>query len=132
MSETVHTSTIRQIPADRGDLYIFEVTGHMNAEDVRRVYATLNDAYDKLGTIDLMVKLTDYEGFDWKAAFADTTYTAKTRSLKHIRRYAVVGGPAWIRSLIDVFDPFFHVEMQTFETGQDDEALAWLNEKPAV
>ena len=55
MSETAHTSTIRQIPADRGDLYIFEVTGHMNAEDVRRVYATLNDAYDKLGTIDLRV-----------------------------------------------------------------------------
>ncbi|WP_193176584.1 STAS/SEC14 domain-containing protein [Oricola nitratireducens] len=129
MNETVTAASIRPLATDRDDLYAFEVVGRLNADDVRDTYAILMDAYDRHGTIDLMVTLEKFDGFEWRAAFEDTTRAAKTRSLKHIRRYAVVGGPGWIRSLVELFDPLFHVEMRTFGGGEEEKALAWLNEK---
>lgn len=119
-------STIRRIPADRPDLYAYEVAGHLTADDVRAVYAEMIEAYDRHDQVDVLLRLTDYDGIDWSAAFTDTTYAAKTRSLKHIRRYAIVGGPAWIRAMVGVFSPLVHPQMRTFAPDEEAEAWRWI------
>lgn len=126
MTQEARGGTIRRIPTDRADLYAYEVTGHMTADDIRAVYEELNEAYDTHGEVDLLVKLSHFDGFDWSAAFSDLTYTVKTRSLSHIRRYAIVGGPKWIRAMVGVFNPLVHPEMNTFELGEESAAWDWV------
>lgn len=122
---------IRRINSDRDDLFAFEITGHITAADVDSVYETLARAYDAHPKVDLLVRMTNYDGWDWNVIARETTLVAKTRALKHIRRYAVVGGPDWIAGMIRLFEPFFAIEMKHFPGDRETDARAWLD-RPSV
>jgi len=119
---------IRKIDTPRDDLFAFEVTGHVSAADVENVYGLLAAAYSTHPRIDLLVRLTDYEGWDWNVISHEVALMNKTKALKHIRRYAVVGGPPWVAAMVRFFDPFFSVEMKPFDIGDEDAAWAWLDD----
>ena len=72
----------------------------------------------------------DYEGFDWQAAFKEQTMIGKTNALKHIRKYAVAGGPAWMGTTIAFFRPFFSMEMEYFPYEKVEDAWKWLGAEP--
>ncbi|MEO1488915.1 MAG: STAS/SEC14 domain-containing protein, partial [Pseudomonadota bacterium] len=48
--------------------------------------------------------------------------------LKHIDRYAIVGGPDWIRNLSGVLGALLKPEIKGFELEDLDEAMEWLGE----
>lgn len=122
---------IRKIETPRDDLYGFEVTGHITAADVENVYGLLAEAYSRHPRVDLLIRLTGYDGWDWNVITRETAMIAKTKALKHIRRYAVVGGPDWIAGMIRLFNPFLSLEMKHFGADEEDAAWAWLEERPA-
>lgn len=128
MSTDTQTEHIRTMPTDRDTLRAYEIDGHLTSDDIVRVYTELLAAYQAHDKIDLLVKLTNFDGFDWSAIFTDTTYAAKTKSLTHVRRYAIVGGPQWIKTMANLFDPLFHLEMKTFDADEEKQAFDWLNE----
>ncbi|WP_157015773.1 SpoIIAA family protein [Mesorhizobium xinjiangense] len=121
---------IRRIETDREDAYAFEITGHITAADMENMYGLLEGAYELHDKIDLLVLVHNYEGFDWAAALKEPTMVGKTHALKHIRKYAVVGGPGWMRAMLALFKPFMSMEMEHFEAGKADEAWQWLGAKP--
>lgn len=123
---------IRRIDTDRQDALAFEMTGHITAPDVENVYGLIEGAYALHETIDVIVFIHDYEGFDWNAALREQTVLGKTHALKHIRRYAVVGGPGWISAALAVFRPFVSVEMKHFEAEESDAAWAWIGASRAA
>lgn len=129
MSEEMTTRNIRRLDTPRADLFAFEVTGHIIAADVERIYGLLADAYAEHPKVDLLVRLTNYEGWDWNVMTREATLVGKTRALKHIRRYAVVGGPDWIAAIIRLLDPFFAIAMKHFAIDREADAWAWL-ERP--
>jgi hypothetical protein len=122
---------IRKLDTHRSDLFAFEVTGHITAGDIENIYGLLNEAYATHPKIDLLVRMTNYEGWDWDVVTREATMVGKTKALKHIRRYAVVGGPDWVAAMIRFFDPFFGVEMRHFTKAEEDAAWAWLDEPAA-
>ena len=122
---------VRRIETDRDDAYAFEITGHINSADIENLYGLLEGGYALHDKIDLLVLIHDYEGFDWSAAFTETTMVGKTHALKHIRKYAVVGGPGWMRGVINFSKPFFSIEMKHFEPEHVAAAWEWINAKPA-
>ncbi len=115
--------SIRRLETDRSDACAFEITGHITAADMENLYGLLEAEYALHDKLDLLVLIHDYEGFDWSAAFTETTMLGKTHALKHIRKYAVVGGPDWMRGVLGFFKPFFSIDMKHFEL--DDAAAAW-------
>ncbi|MBB2971057.1 STAS/SEC14 domain-containing protein [Mesorhizobium sp. RMAD-H1] len=117
---------VRRIPTNRQDAFAFTIEGHLTSADVENVYGLLEAAYEQHDRIDLLVKLDGYEGFDWNAAFKDTTLAMQTRSLKHIRRYAIVGGPTWVNVCANMLKPFLSIEMKTFDSAEEAEAWAWI------
>ena len=119
---------IRKIETTRDDLYGFEVTGHITAADVENIYGLLAEAYSRHPRIDLLVRLTNYDGWDWNVITRETTMIVKTKALRHIRRYAVVGGPEWIAGMIRLFNPFLSIEMKHFASDEEGAARAWLDE----
>lgn len=117
---------IRRIPTNRGDAFAFAVEGHLTSADIENIYGLLEAAYELHDKIDLLLRLDGYEGFDWNAAFKDSTFAMQARSLKHIRRYAIVGAPAWISVSAGLVKPFLSIEMKTFTSEEEAEAWKWI------
>lgn len=129
MSTDNNDGHIKKIPTKRDTLVAYLIDGHMTADDITSVYTELLVIYKQHEKIDLLVKFENFDGFDWSAIFTDTTYAAKTQSLDHIRRYAIVGAPSWMSTIATVFDPLFTLELKSFELDEEEEAWAWLEEK---
>ncbi|MBN9076710.1 MAG: STAS/SEC14 domain-containing protein [Rhizobiales bacterium 65-79] len=117
---------IRRLDTDREDVFAFDVVGHINASDVENIYGLLEGAYAIHDQIDMLVRIKDYDGVEWDAALKDFNLLGKTHALKHIRLYAVVGGPAWVGPMIAVFNPFFRVKMKHFDETEEEAAWKWI------
>lgn len=128
MSTESNSGHIRKIPTKRDTLVAYSIDGHMTADDIISVYTELLSVYKEHEKIDLLVKFENFDGFDWSAIFTDTTYAAKTQSLDHIRRYAIVGAPSWMSTIAAVFDPLFTLELKSFDLTDEGEAWAWLED----
>ncbi|BCH24261.1 STAS/SEC14 domain-containing protein [Mesorhizobium sp. L-8-3] len=128
MQTTEPLPAIRRIDTDRPDLCALEVVGHFTAADLENAYGLLEAAYEEHDKIDLLVRLSQYEGFDWGAAFDQSTIRGKTKALRRIRKYAVVGGPAWIRIVLGIFGPLTPVQTRHFDT--DAGAWEWIGGQP--
>ena len=122
--------SIRRIETDRADAYAFEITGYIEPADIENMYGLLEGAYQLHDKIDVVVMIHDYEGVDWSGAWKDQSFLEKIKALKHIRRYAVVGGPTWVRAMMGVMEPFLSVEMKHFELEEVAAAWEWIGTKP--
>jgi len=133
MSAVEPPVAIRRLDTDREDVFAFEAVGRIAASDVENIYGLLEGACALHDKIDMLVRIRDYDGIDWEAAMKDFSLLGKTRTLKHIRRYAVVGGPGWIGPMVNVFKPFFSIEMKYFDPKEELEAWKWIGakERPA-
>ncbi len=47
---------------------------------------------------------------------------AQLRSVRHVRKYAVVGAPAWARGMIEFSDFLSPVEAKTFDLADEADA----------
>lgn len=128
MSTDTNDSHIKTISTNRDDLVAYLIDGHMTADDITSVYTELLAIYKQHEKIDLLVKFENFDGFDWSAVFTDTTYAAKTQSLDHIRRYAIVGAPSWMSTIATAFNPLFSLELKSFKMDEEEKAWAWLEE----
>jgi hypothetical protein len=58
-------------------------------------------------------------------------YFAMKRSfLEKLERYAVVGGPAWLRATLNTLAPLFKAEIRHFELEDEDAAWQWVEARP--
>jgi hypothetical protein len=51
----------------------------------------------------------------------------KREAIKSVQRYAVVGGPKWLKRVLVVLDPLFRMEMKHFEHDDEVSAHRWLD-----
>ncbi len=129
MAEGLRHPALLQIKTEREDVYAFEVDGHLTREETDAVYATLEKAYEKHDSINLLIRMGRYDGFDWNTLFSESTYVGKLHALKHLRRYAVIGGPHWFGTAIRLFNPLFRVDVHHFELDDEAEAWRWIYER---
>ncbi|WP_309086055.1 STAS/SEC14 domain-containing protein [Chelativorans sp.] len=122
--------SVRRIDTDRADAFAFEVTGHLEAADMENMYGLLRGAYQLHDQIDVIVIIHDYEGIDWSAALSNETLSEKARALKHVRKYAVVGGPTWIQAMIGLAKPFSSIELKHFDLEEVERAWDWIGARP--
>ncbi|MFQ0812931.1 hypothetical protein AVM02_11740 [Brucella anthropi] len=122
---------IRRIPTNRDDVFAFAIEGHLDDASLENLYGLLDAAYETHDEIDLLIRLTGYEGVDWTAVFSESMISMRSKSLKKLRHYAIVGGPLWIQASITLMQPFLSIELRAFEADEEDEAWEWLGAKPA-
>lgn len=122
MAETDSDSIVAR-PSPRTDLLVFEIRAKISEPDISWMGGRIEKAFDTLDQVDLLLIMTDFEGADLGAALDGEAMRASARSIKHVRRYGVVGAPAWARALITVFNVVSPVDAKTFDLA--DEAAAW-------
>jgi hypothetical protein len=101
----------------------------MTAHDVRRVAAELEEAYAQYDTISLLVRVEKFSGFR-PGVFGEHIVRLKRNALKHVDRYAVVGGPDWLDDVVEFIDPLFQLDIRHFDIDDEDEAWVWLETEP--
>ena len=121
---------IRRIPTNREDVFAFAIEGHLDDASLENLYGLLDAAYETHEEIDLLIRLTGYEGVDWTAAFSESMLSMRSKSLKKLRHYAIVGGPLWIQASITLMQPFLSIELRAFEADEENEAWEWLSARP--
>jgi hypothetical protein len=123
-------TAIRKIETNRDDLLAFEIAGHITSAEVENFYGLLSGAFTQHETIDLLIRLVDYEGVDWPTLFSQTSSDMRKEALKHLKHYAVINGPLWLEASIALVQPFLSVEIRSFHADDEKEAWDWLNATP--
>lgn len=111
-----------------GDAHIlaFEVDGKIEREEIQDFIGVLEAAVASDQPIRVLGRIKDLRGFD-PALLADRRYLElKLKLARHIERYAIVGGPTWLRSLVMTLDPLVRTDMRHFDADEEDEAWRWL------
>ncbi len=124
-------SAIAQVLTTRPDLFAFEVRGRIHQSDIEAMARTLEMAFDSLGTLDMLIIMRDWDGLDMAAAFDGEALKAQGRAAAHVRKYGVVGAPAWAKAMINLFSPLTPVDEKTFELAEEQAAWDWIGGAPA-
>lgn len=119
-------TSIAQLLTTRPDLLAFEVRGRIREADIAAMARTLQSAFDRLGSLDLLIVMRHWDGIEMGAAFDGEALKAQARAAAHVRKYGVVGAPAWAQAMINLFSPLTPVEERTFEREDENAAWAWI------
>lgn len=122
---------VRRIPTDRDDAFGFDLVGEVGGADVENIYGLLEAAYEEHPLIDLVVRMVDCDGFDHGVFLNHTTLALKSHSLKHVRKCAIVGGPAWVAGATTLLSPFLAATVRHFPAAEEQAAWQWLGATPA-
>jgi len=122
--------SIQEAPAGRPSLLVFEVGAKITKADIEWMAARVQNAFDRLDEIDMLVVMRNYDGVEIGAIFDAEAMKAGMRALSHVRRYAVVGAPVWATAMINAMSPLTPVEEKTFSLEQEAEARIWVSAPP--
>jgi hypothetical protein len=130
MSALDPINAIRRVDTNRATAFAFDVVGHVNSADIENFYGLLEGAYALHDKIDLLVRMVDFDGIDWRGVSSDTTKTGRSHALLHIHRCAAVGEPNWISSVQGFFSPALPVELKHFTLQEEPAAWDWIGARP--
>lgn len=122
--------SVIQRDSPRPDLLAFEIRDRITKADIEWMSEVTDTAMQSLDTIDMLIVMSNYEGSDLGATFDGYAASVKARSLAHIRRYVVVGAPAFAKAMIDLSGFVMPVETKTFDLADEAAAWAWLAKDP--
>jgi hypothetical protein len=105
---------------------VFDIAGKVTKADIEGMASQVDAAFDDLETIDLLLVMSDFEGLEAGAVFDGPSLGAQARSIRHVRKYGVVGAPALARVMIEAFGHVSPVDARTFDLSQEAEAWAWI------
>jgi hypothetical protein len=130
--KTVERSSITRLPTARADLFAFRVDGRIHKPDIEAMARIVDEGFERLGEIDMLIVITRWDGIDLGAAADPKMLGTQARANAHVRKYAVVGAPGWAKAMINLSSPLTPVEEKTFDLAEEARAWAWVDEgRPA-
>jgi hypothetical protein len=133
MPATAPDRSIVRRDSPRADLLIFEIRDKITKPDIEWMAAQADAAFDRLGEVDMLIVMSNYDGADLGAIFDGDSLGVQARAARHVRRYAVVGAPAWAEAMINLMAPLTPVEEKTFSLADEAVARRWVDEgRPAA
>ena len=127
-----HKGAFQPLDVDSPGIAAFELTGRLDREESERGVAMVRAALEDPDCSRLMIVIKTWHGFDPDAAISREVMAGKLELMKHLARYAIVGGPGWIRNLASTFSILVKPEIKSFDLDDQDKALAWLSDNKRV
>lgn len=119
------------ITTDDPNVYAFEFFGTVDEEDLTAMAEIVSDAFDRYGSISLLLVFRDWEGAEASGILDPKVLETQLRSLENVDRYAVVGAPAAAELMIDLMDYVIPVDAETFEPDEEHRAWAFVGARPS-
>jgi hypothetical protein len=128
---TPHPAGLRIVEDGDADILTFKIDGRITSADALSLAEQASALIDRGSGYRLLAIVRNYDGFE-PALLVDTKLLElKLRLLRHIGRYALVGGPDWLARLTDSVDPLIKMQVRHFPAGEEDAARAWLRSDAA-
>ncbi|MDJ0848254.1 MAG: STAS/SEC14 domain-containing protein [Myxococcota bacterium] len=117
---------IKLLPESEGNLIAIQVSGRLTGDDYDREWAPrLREAIEQHGQVRVLVYLDEtFEGWEASAIWEETKFGLQ--NMAGIEKAAIVGGPDWVGKLAELFGNVIPGEYKSFETGDLEEAFAWV------
>lgn len=136
-AEHPHRPALKIIDTDKPDVLGFEIDGRVTVQELEALVRAFQPALDRGEPLRVVGRVRDFGGVEMSAYANRDYFEMKSRMLRHVERYAVVGGPDWLKSWIAMLDPLFRVDMRHFQADEEAQAWAWVGasptgERPAV
>ena len=128
--ELPHAPSIKIIETDRPDVFGFELDGSVSAAEMEAVADYFDEAFDRGEPVRLLGRIRRIGGFEPAGLFSGKYLQMKLKALRRVERYALVGGPAWLRAWAEALDPLVAAELRHFEAEEEALAWAWLGAQP--
>ena len=77
--------------------------------------------------VDIILIMSNYDGAELSAVFNAEALKSQADSVKHVRKYCVVGAPLWAKAMINAFSPLSPIDAKTFDLDEEAAAWAWVN-----
>lgn len=124
--DCAHPESLRVLENGDSDIFTFEIDGRITSADARNLAERLSAAFSSGGGRRLLGIVRHYDGFEPSLLVDTRLLELKIGLLRHIERYALVGGPDWISRLTNLFDPLLKMEARHFAASDEEAARAWL------
>lgn len=128
--DSPHSAAIKVIETDQPHVFGFEIDGHAGKVELDAVSVYFLKALDGKDKVRFLGRIRDLSGFQIGGLISGDYFAMKREALARLERYAVVGGPAWLRTLLNTLSPMFKAEIRHFELDDEDAAWAWLGARP--
>ena len=103
----------------------FEIDGRITGGDVDRVMAPLAPRLEGDERINLLVRFRAWDGFDPSIMTDGSLLGMKMGAMTRLGRYAVVGAPRWMATIVGGAAALMPFEMRMFDAEDDADAWAW-------
>ena len=127
MQTSSSPTAVVQVESQRPSLLIFEIRAKIAREGVEWMARRVDPAFDAQEQIDLLLLMANYDCAELGAVFDGAAAGVMMWSLKHVRRYGVVGAPGWARAMIELIKWTTPVEEKTFALDERPEARRWID-----
>jgi len=102
------------------------VTGKLVEQDYQQLIKRTNELVAQHGKINMLVELTDFEGWTAGAAWEDLKFGMDHFS--HIERMALIGESIWEKGMTFFIKPFTSAEVRYFDQADSEAAYNWTRE----
>ncbi len=124
-SDRPHAGAVKAREVGPGVVAV-ELAGRLDRAESEHALDMVRSRIAATGATRLMVVVRKWHGFDADATLSGKVMQGKLDLLGKLDRYAVVGGPVWLRQLAGAFGPLLKPEVRSFEADEEEAALAWL------
>lgn len=124
--------SIRFLQTTNPNVFAYEVNGRVRAKDVKAVVNEFKPYLENEGKINVLAKLSDFNGFDLLAMIEDDLVRLKFKSLSKVEKYAVIGPKPWMRNLMELFYPVTNIKLRVFDKGEEADAWEWVGAQQAL
>ena len=128
--ERPRSPAIRIIETDVPNVIGFELDGKIAADELEAAAAYFNEAMDQEAPLRLLGRVKRLEGLEPGGLLNSDYFRMKMRALERVERYALVGGPAWLRGWVTLVGPLVKMEVRHFAPEEEDLAWSWLGARP--
>lgn len=125
-----HAPALKVIETDNPDVFGFELDGKVGAAELEAISHYFEAALERKRPLRLLGRIKHIGGFEMAGLRSKDYLEMKRDMLRHVERYALVGGPAWLKAWVAALDPFFNVDLRHFEADEEVEAWVWLDASP--
>jgi len=125
-SERPHADAVRLIDVGDSSIVAFELDGRIDEDNAATVIKDARLALQETGARRLLARIKNWHGFDPSILASWQTAKAKMDFIKQPDRYAIVGGPDWMRSLAETTSPALDIEIKGFDPDKESQALELL------
>lgn len=124
-SDRPHAGAFRERDSEPG-IAVFELAGRLDRAESEAAINAVREKMADPACRRLMLVIRKWHGFDPDAAFSGKVLQGKLALIDEIERYAVVGGPGWLRQMAEMFGALMKPEVKTFALADEEAALVWL------